>query len=302
LRATVASNEFFCLSCRLTGELDLHGRCATCGSEAVTHPLRYRLNFLEADDCCIREKRVPLKFNLEDYEAGSRGSLFSLSWQEFLMIFRKTSFAFYEEGKRSMKRNSLAILAFVFLSAITAMSQEARSEVSVQATGFFTKDSDGRRISQKTTQSGGILVGYRYRINRWFSAEANYGYNRNTQQYFSSSGAARVQANVNSVTSDVVMNLPFRFHKLLPYVLGGGGALIFKPTNNFGGFVPGADSQAKGAFVYGGGADYGITRRVSLRAEYRGFVYKAPDFGLSNLTTDKWTHTASPSAGLVVRF
>ena len=218
------------------------------------------------------------------------------------MAFRKTGFDLKEKGKRRMKRNFLAILTFIFISAITAVSQEARNEVSVQAAGFFTKDSNGRGISEKTTQSGGILAGYRRRINRWFSAEADYSYNRNTEQYFSSSGVSRIQANVSSITSDVVVNLPFRFHKLLPYMLGGGGALIFSPTNNIGGFVPGADTHAKGTFVYGGGADYGITRHVSLRAEYRGFVYKAPDFGLNNLTTDKWTHTALPSAGLVLRF
>jgi opacity protein-like surface antigen len=201
-----------------------------------------------------------------------------------------------------MKRSLFAIVAFVFLSAITALSQEVRNEVSVQATGFFTKDSDGQGVSNKTTQSGGVLAGYRYRINRWLSAEANYGYNRNTQQYFTIGGASQIQADVHSATGDLVVNLPFRFHKLLPYVLGGGGALIFSPTNNFGGFVPGADTQAQGAFVYGGGADYVITRRVSLRAEYRGFVYKVPDFGLSNLSSDAWTHTALPSAGLVYRF
>jgi outer membrane immunogenic protein len=201
-----------------------------------------------------------------------------------------------------MKRSLFAIVAFVFLSAITALSQEVRNEMSVQATGFFTEDSDGQGISNKTTQSGGVLAGYRYRINRWFSAEANYGYNRNTQQYFTIGGASQIQADVHSVTGDLVVNLPFRFHKLLPYVLGGGGALIFSPTNNFGGLVPGTDTQAQGAFVYGGGADYVITRRVSLRAEYRGFVYKVPDFGLSNLSSDAWTHTALPSAGLVYRF
>jgi opacity protein-like surface antigen len=201
-----------------------------------------------------------------------------------------------------MKRSLFAVVAFVFLSAIAAISQEVRNEVSVQATGFFTKDSDGQGISNKTTQSGGILAGYRHRINHWFSAEANYGYNRNTQQYFMIGGASQIQADVHSVTGDIVVNLPFRFHKLLPYVLGGGGALIFSPTNNFGGFVPGADTQAQGAFVYGGGSDYGITRHMSLRAEYRGFIYKVPDFGLSNLSTDGWTHTALPSAGLVVRF
>jgi len=302
LPATIATNEFFCLSCRLTGELDQHGRCATCGSEAVTHPFRYRLNFLEVDDCCIREKKAPLALSLEGDEERSRSSFLSRAREESLMTFCKTGFSSMKRGNAVMKRNFLAILALIFLSAITAMSQEIRNEVSVQAAGFFTRDSSGQGVSQNTTQSGGILAGYRYRINRWFSAEANYGYNRNTEQYFSSGRASRIQANVNSVTSDVVVNLPFRFHKFLPYVLGGGGALIFKPTNNLGGFVPGADAQAKGAFVYGGGGDYVITRRVSLRAEYRGFVYKAPDFGLSNLNTDTWTHTALPSAGVVLRF
>ena len=250
----------------------------------------------------MREKKVPLALNLEGDEECSRGSFFSRAREEFLMTFCNTSFGSMKRGKEVMKRNLLAILALIFLSAITALSQEVRNEVSVQATGFFTKDSDGLGISQKATQSGGILAGYRYRINRWFSAEANYGYNRATEQYFSGSGVSRIQANVNSVTSDVVVNLPLRFHRFLPYVLGGGGALIFSPTNNFGGFVPGTDTQAKGAFVYGGGADYVITRRVSLRAEYRGFVYKAPDFGFGNLSTDKWTHMAVPSGGLVLRF
>ena len=65
LMATMAAtNQFFCLSCRWTGELDLHGRCATCGSDAVTHPLRYRLDLLEADEC-LREKRAPLTVNRE---------------------------------------------------------------------------------------------------------------------------------------------------------------------------------------------------------------------------------------------
>jgi opacity protein-like surface antigen len=201
-----------------------------------------------------------------------------------------------------MKRSLCAIAAFVFVSTIAALSQEVRNEVSVQATGIFTKDSDGQGISNKATQSGGVLAGYRYRLNRWFSAEATYGYNRSTEQYFTIGGASRIQANVHSVTGDLVVNLPFRFRKLLPYALAGGGALIFSPTNNFGGFVPGADTQAQGAFVYGGGADYGITRYLSLRAEYRGFVYKTPDFGLNNLSSDAWTHTALPSAGLVLRF
>jgi hypothetical protein len=40
----------------------------------------------------------------------------------------------------------------------------------------------------------------------------------------------------------------------------------------------------------------------SLRAEYRGFVYKSPSFNLASLKTDAWTHMAQPSAGIVYRF
>jgi hypothetical protein len=65
---------------------------------------------------------------------------------------------------------------------------------------------------------------------------------------------------------------------------------MFDPTGNSGGSVPGASPQGEGAFLYGAGADYALTRHFSLRGElrgeYRGFVYKIPDFGLSALNTD----------------
>ena len=174
--------------------------------------------------------------------------------------------------------------------------------MSVQGTGFFTKESNGNGISRTTTNTGGLEVGYRHHINRWFSAEANYGFDRNTQRYFSNAGQNRIQSDVHGVTGDVVVNLPLHISKFSPYALAGGGGLIFHPTGNGGGFVPGADTQAKGAFLYGAGADYVLTRHFSLRAEYRGFVYKDPDFGLQSLKTETWTHTAQPSAGIVYRF
>jgi hypothetical protein len=41
---------------------------------------------------------------------------------------------------------------------------------------------------------------------------------------------------------------------------------------------------------------------MAIRAEYRGLVYKVPDFGLIPLRVDKFTHAAVPSAGLVFTF
>jgi outer membrane immunogenic protein len=196
----------------------------------------------------------------------------------------------------------LVIIGTVITLAIGSVAQESRSEISLQGTGFFTKDSSGRGNFERSTETGGFTVGYRYHLNRWLSAEGNYGYNRNTQQYFGGVGESRVQANAHSVTGDVAVNLPLPVKRVSPYVLAGGGGLIFDPTGNPGGFVPGASTQGRGAFLYGAGADYALTRHFSLRAEYRGFVYKSPDFGLASLRTDSWTNTAQPSAGIVFRF
>jgi hypothetical protein len=87
-----------------------------------------------------------------------------------------------------------------------------------------------------------------------------------------------------------------------PAIVVGDGALVFDPTGNAGGTFAGATLQTKGTFVYGAGADYVFTRYISLRAECRGYVYKAPSFGLASLNTDGWTNIAQPSAGIVFRF
>ena len=203
----------------------------------------------------------------------------------------------------AFKKTIIAVAALISLVSVTAVAQEAnqpRSEVSVDGTGLITKDSNGNGIENKATKTGGVQLGYRYNFNRWFAAEADYGYARNTQLYYGGADA-RVQANVHEISGAAVVKLP-HLAKLQPFALAGGGGLIFDPTKNAGGSYPGATWQARGAFVYGGGVDYVLTKHIALRAEYRGFVYKAPDFKLADLNTDKWTHLAQPSAGIVYRF
>ncbi len=201
-----------------------------------------------------------------------------------------------------MRRTPIILAGFVILLTLGATAQDSRSEISLQGTGFFTRDTSGQGVLRTTSDTGGFMVGYRYHLNRWLSAEGNYGFDRDTQKYFSSFGGSRIQTNVHTATADLVVNLPLPFRRLSTYVLAGGGGLIFNPTGNRGGSVPGASTQGKGAFLYGAGADYALTRHFSLRAEYRGYVYKDPDFGLRALNTNSWTHTAQPSAGIVFRF
>jgi opacity protein-like surface antigen len=201
-----------------------------------------------------------------------------------------------------MRRTAVMLAGFAILIALSATAQESRSDISLQGTGFFTRDTSGQGISRTTSDTGGFMVGYRYHINRWLAAEGDYGFDRNTQTYFGGFGESRVQADVHTVTADLVVNLPLRIRRISTYALAGGGGLTFRPTGNSGGSVSGAGTQGRGAFLYGAGANYALTHHFSLRAEYRGFVYKNPDFGLAAFNTDSWTHTAQPSAGIVFRF
>ena len=91
-----------------------------------------------------------------------------------------------------MRRIVSLIAAVVLFLSLGASAQEIRSEISVQGTGFFTKDSTGQGTTQRGTESGGFLVGYRYHFNRWLAAETVYGYSRNTQQYFGTASLSGV--------------------------------------------------------------------------------------------------------------
>src|SRR6267378_2834569 len=146
--------------------------------------------------------------------------------------------------KNMIRKVVVATILGVLMCASGAIAQEGRwQEISVQGTGFFTKDSSGNGINQHATDTGGFLVSYRYHFSRWLAADASYGYARNTQRNFNSSGPISVQANVQQATGALVVTVPCPLFKLHPYALAGAGALVFDPTGNVGGFVTG-ESQA----------------------------------------------------------
>jgi opacity protein-like surface antigen len=196
----------------------------------------------------------------------------------------------------------IAVMLTVAASTTTVFAQEGEqpSQISVQGTALITKSSRDQIPSNDASKSGGLLLGYSYQFSRWFGAEANYGYTRNTQNFITLGGPSSLQADFHEVTGALVAHIPVQVRSVRPYVLGGGGALVFDPTDKF--IVTGAGRQARGTFVYGGGANFDVTNSFGVRAEYRGFVYKVPDFGFSQLNLDKFTHLAQPSVGFFFRF
>ena len=202
-----------------------------------------------------------------------------------------------------MQKVVLLVVSSILLLSLSASAQENRTEISIQGTGLFTKNTSGNGTAYSATGSGGFLGTYRYHLNRWLSVEGAYGYSQDTQKYLLASDAFRVQSGIHQFTGTMIMNLPSRPHsRLSPYLLVGGGALLFTPNGNQFNSLAGASSQAKGALVYGVGANYALAKTIALRVEYRGLVYGTPDFGFGGLATNSITHTAMPTVGLSFRF
>lgn len=193
--------------------------------------------------------------------------------------------------------NFAAILLGVALAAVPAFSQEVgRSDVTVQAFGSFVKSTTDNGIEQGATNSGGVLATYRYFFTNSHGVEVNYGYSLNTQTYGLPAGPLGVKSNQHEVTAAYVYR--HAMHRFTPFVEAGVGGVVFDPTD-----TPGASTQARAAFVYGGGADFNITKRVFVRAEYRGLVYNSPTFDLTSAVgTDRVTHRVEPSIGFGYRF
>ena len=200
------------------------------------------------------------------------------------------------------RKQTLLTLALGIASvSLPAFSQDDEglkyhNEASVQALGSFVKSTTSNGVDQTATNSGGVLASYRYFFTNHHGVEVNYGYALNTQAYALTSGPLGVKSRTHEASAAYVLRFPMK--RWSPFVLAGVGGLVFDPQD-----APGANTQARAGFVYGGGADFKITRHVFMRAEYRGIVYNSPTYELAGFNgLDRVTHRAEPSVGFGYRF
>jgi outer membrane immunogenic protein len=203
-----------------------------------------------------------------------------------------------KEDSIMKKLAEAAIILILF--AVASWAQEVRNEVTVQGSGFFQKQTTSGGITNESSNSGGVMAGYRFNLKNWLAVEGDYDYFRNHETFQLGSGTSYVPTNTHALTGTAIVKLPsFKMPALKvvsPFVLGGGGAMFFSPRSGSLG------EQTRGTFVYGGGVDVPVSKHFLVRAQYRGFVYKTPDFEQTSLKVDKYTHSAVPSVGLVYTF
>jgi len=190
---------------------------------------------------------------------------------------------------------TIAVLLVLSVFSV-AEDQESKHQVSIQGSAFIGKDTTGNGIRNTMTNTGGLVVTYRYNLNHLFAFEGDFDYFRNSLKYSTTSGVSAVNNNVFGSTGALVIKLPGS-KVVKPYTLVGAGALSFSPRDH----SP-YDNQTRATFVYGGGMDVPLAKHVAFRTQYRGFVYKVPDYGHDSFKVNGFTHSAVPSVGFVYNF
>jgi hypothetical protein len=226
-----------------------------------------------------------------------------------------------KRGERMLKRAGIALAAILFLTSI-ALGQDGRFDASINGGEVFTNTTSGNAVTQSATAGPVIFGTFRYKLKAKHSLVFNLGRARNSQTYLAGDNFHVVNS-ISEVSGGYVFS-PYPKAKFAPFFLAGGGALIFSPSSTWVFFpnlpnnVPdrvqvnlGASSQTELAFIYGLGVDYRLPMfpRFAFRMQYRGFLYKAPDFkvdanggSMVNFFTGGREHMAEPSVGIVFRF
>ena len=205
-------------------------------------------------------------------------------------------------------RPACRLLLFLCICPMYLLAQDSRADVSVGGQAVWPFNSSSDTVSIESSISGGGIASFRYHLRGHSSLEASYAYSRSTfydtvneQDVGGGSIFLSQQGSMHQFTGAYVYNFG-SWKKIQPFVLGGGGLVLFRPISNDTNTLVSATSQGKGAILYGGGFDYPLMHAFSLRVQYRGLYLKAPDFYGAAVNATSRMMVAAPSAQLVYHF
>jgi opacity protein-like surface antigen len=199
-----------------------------------------------------------------------------------------------------MKKFALLALLLT-LTAVAGHAQESRQDISISGSAMLEPFKSGSTDVKLSTKRGiGALISYRFMLTPRGALEANYAYTQNSLHYVAPSYNYQINARQQEVTFAYIYN--FSYHKFNPFLEGGGGALLWGRILNIGTETLDAKNQTTIVGLYGGGIAYEISPSFDIRAEYRGLFSKVPNFGLSQLSVNRWENINNPVIGVAYHF
>ena len=198
----------------------------------------------------------------------------------------------------------IAFVAFLLAACAAAgRAQESRQDISLSGSAlvepFIASSTD---VQVHSTAGYGALASYRFMLTPSSALEANYGVTYQNQIRFviSNTNDYPVLTRTQEVSFAYVRS--FTYRKFNPFVEAGPGIMIFLPIRNSGTKNLDEKQQTGVGGLYGAGIAYEISPSFDIRAEYRGFVTKVPNFGLDYQDTKRWYNIFVPTIGVAYHF
>jgi outer membrane immunogenic protein len=197
----------------------------------------------------------------------------------------------------------IALIALLLAAGVAAgRAQESRQDVSLSGSVLIEPfKASSTTVQVSSTPAYGGLLSYRFMLTPSNALEANYGLTyQNSIGYYVNPNHYKVLTRTQEISAAFVRS--FVFKNFNPFVEAGPAALIFLPIRNSGTTTVDVKQQTSISAMYGAGFAYEVSPSFDIRVEYRGLVTKVPNFGLAQLSTNRWYNISSPVVGVAYHF
>lgn len=196
----------------------------------------------------------------------------------------------------------MMLIGALLLGSAAGYAQESRQDVSFSAFETIAPDVHGVATNpMSTTKTTGILASYRYMVTPRSALELNYAFAQNTIHYRSTAiPNGQVHARMQEISGAYVYTR--NYGRYNPFAEIGVGGIIFTPIRDNGTLQLDARQNTNIGGLFGGGVAYEISPSFDIRAQYRGFFLKAPDFGKEEFKANRYYLMSMPAIGIAYHF
>jgi outer membrane immunogenic protein len=198
----------------------------------------------------------------------------------------------------------MMLIGALLLGSTVGYAQESRQDFSISAFAPIAPDVHGNGVNpMSSTITTGILSSYRYMVTPRSALELNYGFSQYSMKYLTSSiRNGEVHTRAQEISGAYIYTRNYgRFN---PFLEGGIGGIIFTPIRDNGTHQLDAKQNTNIGVLFGGGVAYEISPSFDIRAQYRGFGLKTPDFGVAGgaFKTNRYYVISMPTVGIAYHF
>ena len=189
--------------------------------------------------------------------------------------------------------------------ARTAKESDSQWDIGGSFYEALTSGTSGNGTQQTPSNGMGGLAELRHIVKPLLGYELSFGFNTANQAYVPKAGACgfacqnpatAISGNAAQVSLDYLVS--HKFGNLRPFAVAGVGVYIAVP-----GATPlGNNTSIRGAYIFGGGVDYEVSRHLGIRAQVRDTMYKAPNTSSIYPATGVFTQSLEPMGGVYFRF